>query len=208
MKKLACLLALVVLPAVAKESVFTYDGFYARLKKSEQAQYSHVTLTFLLRQQNSDQVCKIDQAQLTTDLVKQPLILASNGELLLPYDEEMNDNKAKIRLQQPDDAVPCDLNFRLRNKLPLERQLALSEVKKIHQQFDQLMDEMAGIAKYMLPEIQGVTVLFSQPAQLQTPVDYVQCQALQCTIDLNKAPANAMLTFTVAPDYIVPWIPR
>jgi hypothetical protein len=208
MKKFACLLTLLVLPAVAKESVFTYDGFYARLKKSEQAQYSQVTLTFLLRQQNSDQVCKIDQAQLTTDLVKQPLILASNGELLLPYDEEMNDNKAKIRLQQPDDAVPCDLNFRLRNKLPLQRQLALSEVKKIHQQFDQLMDEMAGIAKYMLPEIQGVTVLFSQPAQLVTPVDYVQCQALQCTIDLNKAPADAMLTFTVTPDYIVPWIPR
>lgn len=208
MNKLAWLLALLVAPVIAKESVFTYDGFYARLKKSEQAQYSHVTLTFLLRQQNSERVCVIDKALLTTDLVSQPLTLAANGELLLPYDEEMNDNKAKIRLQQQEDAVPCDLNFRLRNKLPLNRQLNMADVMKIHQQFDQLMDEMAGIAKYMLPEIQGVTVLFSQPAQLQSPVDYVQCQDLQCTIDLNKAPADGVLTFTATPDYIVPWIPR
>lgn len=208
MKKLACLLALCAAPVLAKESVFTYDGFYARLKKSEQAQYSHVTLTFLLRQQNSERVCVIDQATLTTDLLKQPLTLAANGELLLPFDEQMNDNKAKIRLQQHDDAVPCDLNFRLRNKLPLASDISLLEVRKIHQQFDMLMDEMAGIAKYMLPEIKGVTVLFSQPAQLQSPVDYVQCQELQCTIDLSKAPADAVLSFSKTPDYIVPWIPR
>lgn len=208
MKKLACLLALCAVPILAKESVFTYDGFYARLKKSEQAQYSYVTLTFLLRQQNSEHVCVIDQAMLTTDLLSQPLTLAANGELLLPFDEQMNDNKAKIRLQQHEDAVPCDLNFRLRNKLPLSRDISLLEVRKIHQQFDLLMDEMAGIAKYMLPEIKGVTVLFSQPAQLQTPVDYVQCQELQCTIDLSKVPADGVLSFTKTPDYIVPWIPR
>lgn len=208
MKKLACLLLCCAAPVLAKESVFTYDGFYARLKKSEQAQYSHVTLTFLLRQQNSERVCDIEEALLTTDLLKQPLILASNGELLLPYDQEMNDNKAKIRLIQQADAVPCDLNFRLRNKLPLSASLKIVEIQKIHQQFQLLMNEMAGLAKYMLPEMKGVTILFSQPAHLTTPVDYVRCDGMQCIVDLTKVSASDTLEFSQTPEYIVPWLPR
>ncbi len=36
------------LPAVANTQ-FNYDGFYARMKKSEKAEYSDITLAFLLQ---------------------------------------------------------------------------------------------------------------------------------------------------------------
>lgn len=192
----------------AKETVFQYDGFYARLKKSEQATYSHVTLAFLLRQQQSERVCDIQAAFITTDLQKEPLILAKNGELLLPYDQNLNDNKAKIRLEQADDAKDCDLNFRLRNKLPLDKSLSLQELHKMHKQFKALMDEMAGLAKYFLPKMPGVTLQFATEMQPTPVVDYMSCQANICTLDLSKAPAEGVLQLTQAPDYVVPWIQR
>ena len=33
------------------DTVFNYDGFYARMKKSEKAEYSDITLAFLLQKQ-------------------------------------------------------------------------------------------------------------------------------------------------------------
>ena len=42
----ALLMLALGLPVQAGESVFNYDGFYARLKKSEQAKYANVTLAF------------------------------------------------------------------------------------------------------------------------------------------------------------------
>lgn len=208
MRHLACALLIVASTVSAKETVFQYDGFYARLKKSEQATYSHVTLAFLLRQQQSDKVCDLKRASITTDLLNKPLILAANGELLLPYDQELNDNKAKIRLEQADDAITCDLNFRLRNKLPLTATIQLADVHKMHRQFKLLMDDMAGVAKYFLPTMPGVMLQFAQPVATTSLPDYVHCDGRNCLLDLEKTPATGELVFPVAPDYIVPWIQR
>lgn len=208
MKYFALLGLLLASTISAKETVFQYDGFYSRLKKSEQATYSHVTLAFLLRQQQSERVCDIQAAFITTDLLKEPLILAKNGELLLPYDQNLNDNKAKIRLEQSTDAKDCDLNFRLRNKLPLANSLSLQELHLMHKQFKALMDEMAGLAKYFLPKMPGVTLQFAADMQPTPVADYMTCQANICTLDLSKAPQEGVLQLTHAPDYVVPWIQR
>lgn len=207
--KFLTLLALVIASSVsAKETVFQYDGFYSRLKKSEQATYSHVTLAFLLRQQQSDRVCDIQAAFITTDLLKEPLILANNGELLLPYDQNLNDNKAKIRLEQAADAKDCDLNFRLRNKLPLEKTLSLAELHQMHGQFKALMADMAGLAKYFLPEMPGVSLQFAADVDPTATADYMTCHHNICSLDLSKAPKEGQLEFSQAPDYVVPWIQR
>ena len=68
MHKFVVLLFAFVSVAVSADTVFNYDGFFARMKKSEQPQYSEVTLTFVLQKQATIEPCQIEQAKITTDI--------------------------------------------------------------------------------------------------------------------------------------------
>ncbi len=209
--------ASVSLPAIANTQ-FNYDGFYARMKKSEKAEYSDITLAFLLQKQGSTDACQIDKAMITTDISAEPLTLASNGELILPYSELLNNRKALIVIEQPKAAEPCDLNFRLRSKMPLDANISWAQLARMHQQFQSLLGDLAGLGKYFLPEMTGVslhfdadTVLEHAPAALQSRV---QCQTRVCQVQLlpalaaEAAAAPAPLQFSNAPAYLVPLLTR
>lgn len=213
----SCITVLVLItlltPARA-DTVFNYDGFYARMKKSEKPEYSEITLAFLLQKAGATERCQINSAAITTDISSEPLTLAANGELILPYDELLNSRKALIQLKQQPDAVPCDLNFRLRSRLPLDKTLQLAQLHKTHQQFDSLLKDLAGLGQYFLPDMTGVTVLFSDVALVQdvSPalLNHVKCEGKQCHIDLTGLDVNAAASvgFTQAPDYLVPLLQR
>ncbi len=197
---------------------FNYDGFYARMKKSEKAEYSDITLAFLLQKQGTTEACQIERANITTDISSEPLTLAANGELILPYSELLNNRKALIVLQQPVGAVPCDLNFRLRSKMPLDANVSWAQLEKMHQQFQLLLRDLAGLGKYFLPEMSGVTIHFDTdavltdaPAMVQSRV---QCQDKACQIQLLPALVKAdasqqpSLQFATTPAYLVPLLTR
>lgn len=213
MRLAVLLLSALALPLHA-ETVFNYDGFFARLKKSEQAQYSDITLAFLLQQHGSTQPCQLDRAAITTDISNEPLTIANNGELILPYSKLLNDRKALIRLYQSAGAVPCDLNFRLRSKMPLDAEVSFSQLLKMHQQFDQLLQELAGLGRYFLPEMRGLTLHFSAEAKvLQLPAalqSRLQCKEKQCQLDLVNMDDKLTdsIRFQAAPEYLVPWLTR
>ncbi len=211
---LLTLLGLALLVPAQADTVFNYDGFYARMKKSEQAKYSDITLAFLLQQAGSTERCQIQSAAITTDISSEPLTLAANGELILPYNELLNSRKALIQLKQAQGAVACDLNFRLRSRMPLSQTLSLQTLQKTHQQFQQLLQDLAGLGKYFLPQMTGVTVLFSTDAVVQqAPADIqsrVKCEGKQCHIDLTGLDANhaAAISFSQTPEYLVPLLQR
>lgn len=208
------LLALGLLSAQAhSETVFNYDGFYARMKKSEQPQYSQVTLTFILQKRGTTQSCDIQQAKITTDISDAPLTLASNGELILPYEKLLNDRKALIRLVQSPDAEPCDLNFRIRNKMPLAQTVSLKQLREVHQQFDLLLKDLAGLGKYFLPAMTGIT--FSVTNATVDSSDAViqawRCEQQHCVLDLTalrEESDDVELRFSQVPAYLFPYIPR
>lgn len=208
-----CIVLSLLVPAHA-DTVFNYDGFYARLKKSEKAEYGDITLAFLLQQAGSSARCQIESAAITTDISSEPLTYAANGELILPYNELLNSRKALILLKQKPDAVPCDLNFRLRSKLTLSSTLELAQLQKTHQQFNNLLQDLAGLGKYFLPTMTGVSVLFAEEATVQEAspelAKRVQCSKLQCHIDLTgiDSAKAASVTFSKTPEYLVPLLSR
>ncbi len=215
MHKFVVLLFAFVSVAVSADTVFNYDGFFARMKKSEQPQYSEVTLTFVLQKQATVEPCQIEQAKITTDISEAPLTLASNGELILPYEQLFNDRKALIRLIQKEGSTPCDLNFRLRNKLPLAQSIPLKKLRATHQQFDALLKDLAGMGRYFLPTMTGVTFQFTQVNPEMSSSDAVKqawrCEGNTCHLDLTalaKESDEVELNFNQVPEYLFPYIPR
>jgi len=198
---------------VAADTLFNYDGFYSRLKKSEKVEYSDITLAFMLQQQATTLPCDITSARITTDISDEALTVASNGELVLPYSELLNSRKALIQLQQPADAIACDLNFRLRSKLPLDAAIEWRQLVKMHQQFDGLLKDLAGLGKYFLPAMTGVTLQFEREVVLESaPAELasrIHCKMLLCQVLLaDAAELKGEIRFNQAPHTVLPLLPR
>jgi|GEM_PF-1004500 hypothetical protein len=213
---------------------FNYDGIYARLKKSEKADFSHVTLAFSLRNSADGSACQVDAVRIVTDITDEPMGMAANGELTMPFSELLNNRKALIKIIQPANAAPCDLSMNIRSKIALESRLSMMQIMQLQRQFDGLLDSLAGLGKYFLPEVKGITLHFANEAQLmEAPAAIerlVSCQGTRCEIDLrhyaskyqvakeddvdaimaNKAQdallAPLQLQFKQAPLQATPWI--
>lgn len=210
MKSFVLASVLVVLNGSAvADTVFNYDGFFARMKKSEKVEFSDITLAFVLQKAGTTEACTVEKALITTDISEAPLIIAGNGELMLPFDEMLNAQKALIVLKQPDDAVACDLNFKLRSKMPIPQQVTVAQLRKLQGQFDELLDSLAGWGKYWLPEVSGLTVHFASEVVAQSSdaalAEQLLCEQNRCRIFLPASLADSdTVKFSKVPDHATP----
>ncbi len=191
------------------DTVFNYDGLYARMKKSEKVEFSDITLAFVLQKAGTSEVCRVDKALITTDISEAPLTIAGNGELMLPFDLMLNVQKALIVLKQPEGAEACDLNFKLRSKMPLPQQATVGQLRKLQRQFDELLDSLAGWGKYWLPEVSGLTVHFTSEVVAQSPdatlSQHILCEQNRCRIFLPASLSDtATVHFSKVPDHATP----
>jgi hypothetical protein len=191
------------------DTVFNYDGFYARMKKSEKVEFSDITLAFVLQKAGTSEACSVDKALITTDISEAPLTIAGNGELMLPFDLMLNAQKALIVLKQPEGADACDLNFKLRSKMPVPQQATVAELRKLQAQFDALLDSLAGWGKYWLPEVSGLTVHFASEVVAQSSdaalSQQLVCEQNRCRILLPASLSdNATIQFSKVPDHATP----
>ncbi len=191
------------------DTVFNYDGFYARMKKSETVEFSDITLAFVLQKAGTNEACEVDKALITTDISEAPLTIAGNGELMLPFDLMLNVQKALIVLKQPEGAAACDLNFKLRSKMPVPQQAAVAQLRKLQGQFDQLLDSLAGWGKYWLPDVSGLTVHFASEVVAQSAdaalSQQILCEQNRCRIFLPESLADsAVVKFSKVPDHATP----
>ena len=199
--------------AVSADTVFNYDGFYSRMKKSEKVEFSDITLAFMLQKTATTEACLVDKALITTDISEAPLSIAGNGELQLPFDELLNSRKALIVLKQPAGAAQCDLNFKLRSKMPIPQQVTVAQLRKLQGQFDQLLDSLAGVSKYWLPDVAGLTVHFAAEVTAHssdaTFMQQIDCEQQRCRIQLPASlQDSATVQFSALPDHATPLLPK
>ncbi|WP_240223866.1 DUF2987 domain-containing protein [Rheinheimera hassiensis] len=210
MRNMLPLLLVLCAPASA-DLLLSYNGFYNRMKKLQQPEYSDITLAFALTGERSGQACKYYSLGLKSDLHDITLDIAGNGEISLPYDEALKDSNAILEVLQADNAEPCQVQFRLRSRMRLANDLTLPQLQHYRSQFDVLLDDMAGLSKYWLPEVSGVIVEFADdvvmPQLDAATAAATQCQAKRCLIHLNtKLPENSHWQFSQRPSYLLPLI--
>lgn len=199
---------LLTMPATA-DLQLNYNGFYGRMKKLQQPQYSDITLAFALTGVKSSKACRFYSLKLLSDQHDIAVDIAGNGELSLPYDEALKDSNAVLLLRQADNAEACQVEMRLRSRMRLPSSLDLATLQHYQQQFDLLLDDMAGISKYWLPAVSGVIAEFSTDTVVvdikEAAADSTRCKAKRCYIKLSDAmPANSRWSFNERPAYLLP----
>jgi len=197
-------------PASA-DLLLNYNGFYNRMKKLQQPEYSDITLAFALTGERSGQPCKYYSLGLKSDLHDIALDIAGNGEISLPYDEALKDSNAVLEVLQADNAEPCQVQFRVRSRMRLANELTLSQLQHYRSQFELLLDDMAGLSKYWLPDVSGVIIEFADDVVIPQLDDAIaaatRCQARRCFIDLSGGlPSDSRWQFSQRPSYLLPLI--
>ncbi|MDP5143348.1 DUF2987 domain-containing protein [Rheinheimera baltica] len=196
-------------PPAFADLVMSYHGFYGRMKKLQQPEYSDITLAFALTGERSGKPCKFYSLKLVSDQHDFDVDIAGNGEISLPYDEALKNANAVLTVLQADNSEPCQVQFRLRSRMRLPSDISIETLLHYRHQFKQLLDDMAGVSKYWLPDVIGVIVEFPQAAIAvdlsNEQSDVTLCEANRCNIELvDTLPVNIQWRFAARPSYLLP----
>lgn len=211
MRTLILLTGLFFSTVVSADIVLSYDGFYSRMKRAQQPEFSDVTLAFVLHQQGTEESCQPIELYLQSDIHHVPLSMAGNGEINLPYDEALKDSKAKLIIELADNRAPCELKFLLRSRMLLDKTLTGQQLQHYQQQFTGLMNKLAGMSRYWMPAVTGVRLEFSaesgQPVLSEPALEALtRCQQSHCVIELKDLSEQAQWQFSRAPVYLTPFL--
>lgn len=166
--KVVLLSSLLVPSLSAQELVVGYDGFYNRIKNSKKEQYVNTKIGVFLNNSQTGKHCQIENAFINFEGAITDVEIGSDSELLLPYDKELRDNKAKLHVNVTDKAS-CDLAFQIMAAENNSTEYStLSLVRQI-EEFDLFLGNMAGyFGRMNLPATVGVQFIFDEPVDAYT----------------------------------------
>ncbi|MGE6111437.1 DUF2987 domain-containing protein [Aeromonas salmonicida] len=153
-----------------------YSTFYSQMKTFAKGEFGHARLGFYLTDQQNGQRCLLTWARVSTldrDVAAEVTV---DSELRLPYDDDLNLDKATVVVGLTEAHAACDLSVQVMADAPpvsgSQWELKVAEVVKRQQDMQALLSKLAGmVGKYFLPEMAGVRVTLVQPTGTAYLVD-------------------------------------
>ena len=186
----ASFLAVAASSAVAKEFVMSYDGFYDRLKVVNKGDFQYARVNFYISDIGTNEVCSIKSGTILTEKNEYPLNYTDKAQLLLPFDKQLDTDKAVIVVQPQNPVHDCQLKLQIEaNEL---EGLALSKqsLLVINNELEELLTDLSGffVSKlmwFLLPEQKGVVVTFKTPKQFDD--ERITCEKSVCYFEVNDS---------------------
>jgi len=186
----ASFFAIAASSAVAKEFVMSYDGFYDRLKVVNKGDFQYARVNFYISDIGTNEVCSIKSGTILTEKNEYPLNYTDKAQLLLPFDKQLDTDKAVIVVQPKNPVHDCQLKLQIEaNELD---GLALSKqsLLVINNELEELLTDLSGffVSKlmwFLLPEQKGVVVTFKTPKQFDD--ERITCEKSVCYFEVTDS---------------------
>lgn len=208
-----CLLGMAALSANAKEFVMSYDGFYDRLKVVNKGDFQYARVNFYISDIGTNEVCSIKSGTILTEKNEYPLNYTDQAQLLLPYDKQLDTDKAVIVVQPKNPVHDCQLKLQIEaNEL---EGLALSKqsLLLINNELEELLTDLSGffVSKlmwFLLPEQKGVVVTFNTPKQFND--ERINCEKAVCYFEVADSWEDDTKVLANINDVVkvTPWISK
>lgn len=208
LKTLLLSLSLVALSncALANTLVLNYDGFFDRMEDLNEPEYTGVKLAFYLTDKSSGLSCDIESATLETKLKTREIYVLEGGEILLPYDKQLDLDKAKVVLKQKGQQE-CGLDMRLESNGLLSAEISSQDITTLTDKFDAALEELGGMMSFLLPDVVGVQYLSVPDKALSvTNTNNIKCDLIGCIVEKASLGTTDSITFNYAPVKAVPFI--
>ena len=207
------LLALLLAPSLqAKEVTFAYDSFYDRLKVVDKGQYEFARIGFYLVDTNTMKPCRLRSGEIVTENASFPLTYTEDAQLLLPFDKQLDKDKAKVIMVPHASEANCQLKMQIEAELFEQQSLSKADLYTIHQEFEQLLADLSGffvkyLFSFLLPEQQGLILNFTTPDQVMTNIG--ECQTNSCQVIVEESwqqNSTTLVDQAKAVHSIQPWL--
>lgn len=195
--------------AFEKEVVLNYDGFFDRMDDLNEPEFVDIKLAFYFNEIGQNQACPILRSEIRTKLDSMDVYFLDSGEVLLPFDEQLDLDKAKLVIVTQDD-VDCGLNMRLEASFLIEQEVQTKRAVSLVKTFDAGLKELSGMMSFLSPDVTGVTFIGKEEEPLLLQGQNASfCERNKCTLTSEQLESTkGELYFNHAPLKIVPFIQR
>ncbi len=186
----ASFLAVAASSAVAKEFVMSYDGFYDRLKVVNKGDFQYARVNFYISDIGTNEVCSIKNGTILTEKNEYPLNYTDKAQLLLPFDKQLDTDKAVIVVQPKNPVHDCQLKLQIEAKELDGMALSKQSLLVINNELEELLTDLSGffVSKlmwFLLPEQKGVVVTFKTPKQFDD--ERITCEKSVCYFEVTDS---------------------
>jgi len=165
--------------------VLNYDGFFDRLEDLDEAEYQDIKLAFYFMNQ-SGEACPVKSVKLQTKLKQMEVYNLPSGEILLPFDHQLDADKAAIVIEKQDEQL-CGLDMRLESVILLDKDVDVIKAKSLVATFDLALNDLAGMMSFTLPDVVGVTFKSEVNQVLSITNEKIgKCELNRCTVTLAE----------------------
>ncbi|TMO58633.1 DUF2987 domain-containing protein [Pseudoalteromonas aurantia] len=175
--------------AQAKEFVVSYDGFYDRLKVIEKGEFEFARVNFYVVDIATLAPCTIASGKIITEKTEAPLVYTEQAKLLLPFDKQLDKDKAVVVLEPKNLQHNCQLKFQIEAEHFDSSHLTSTHLFQLHTEFDELLADLSGffvskLMHFLLPEQKGVVIEFSEPVTFSH--EQIQCEDTVCKFSIDS----------------------
>lgn len=199
--------------AQAKEFVVSYDGFYDRLKVVNKGDFQFAQVNFYITDIATNDECLIKNGRIITEREEFPLNYTEHAQLLLPYDKQLDTNKAVVVIEPENGNHDCQLKLQIEAREFNNSHLNKQQLYQLDQEFDELLSNLSGffiskLMSFLLPEQQGVVLTFVEPVTIADPA--FDCQGAICYVNIDEQWQDDKTAFAISTPLIkaTPWIAK
>ena len=203
-------------PAMADNFVVSYDGFHDRLKVIEKGEFEFARVNFYIVDIATLEPCKIAKGKIVTENSEMPLTFTEDAQLLLPYDDELDKDKAVLIIEPQHPKHDSQLKIQIEaDHFGLEN-FTKSDIYQLHHEFEELLSDLSGffvskLLSFLLPSQKGISVKFD--SQVVFNHHGVSCADKVCKFSVEESWEGDDFRFTsnsvrVKPMLISPWIEK
>ncbi|WP_434339725.1 DUF2987 domain-containing protein [Motilimonas cestriensis] len=158
---ISCLL-LLSQTAQGAESKVSYGDFYKRLDVVNKQGLTQVSPAFFLLSPDGTGPCILNDAYLQTNAQKVAVKQTIDGELILPFDARLKQDKAELVMDFAADEPNCAMSIQTKLIKPISQVTEVSALLDIANELEMLMKGHAGFwGKLFLPDFNGISLQLS-----------------------------------------------
>ena len=195
----------------AKEFVMSYDGFYDRLKVVNKNDFQYARVNFYITDIATKAPCTIKSGSILTENNEYPLNFTDQAQLLLPFDKQLDTDKAVVVVKPQNPVHDCQLKLQIEASELDGLTLSKQALYTINSELDELLTDLSGffVSKlmwFLLPEQKGVAVTFKSPVQIKD--EDVTCKGSVCYFSVDDSWENDKTIFGDIKQVtkVTPWI--
>ena len=195
----------------AREFVMSYDGFYDRLKIVNKGDFQYARVNFYISDIGTNETCAIKSGTILTERNEYPLNFTDKAQLLLPFDKQLDTDKAVIVVEPLNPVHDCQLKLQIEANELEGLTFSKQSLYTINDELDELLTDLSGffVSKlmwFLLPEQKGVAVTFKSPMQFDDKS--ITCEKSVCyfAVEDSWEDDSAVLGDISQVIKVTPWI--